>query len=478
MKTRLADFKAYAADKRIAVIGAGVSNRPLIRWLHAFSPGLSVFDRMEDHDPRLIEIKDTMAGLGINMEWHTGKDYLAGLAGYDLIFRTPGIRADLPELIRERQRGAIITSEIALFTELCPAPLYGVTGSDGKTTTVTLISRILEAGGHRVLTGGNIGTPLLDRIEEIVPDDRVILEFSSFQLMDLLPVVHRAVITHVIPNHLDYHTDFAEYKNCKKNLFRAQGLLDALILNACDPISSEWMVEARGGLRWFNRKMEGPVHSAWREDHHLWVQEPGGQPVRLMAESEVALPGSFNLENILAAAVATLDDVPLEAIRQVAASFRGVEHRMEWIRELDGVNWYNSSVDSSPDRTRKTLEAFENHWGSMVLIMGGRDKRCDYSGLGRAVCQATDRIVLCGENAPLILKSIREECEGAGRRIDDLQLVQAPGYQEAVLAARKLARKGDVVLLSPAGTSFDRFSNFEERGTHFKALAEELKSSF
>ncbi|NLA96076.1 MAG: UDP-N-acetylmuramoyl-L-alanine--D-glutamate ligase [Clostridiaceae bacterium] len=477
MKTRLEAFKQFLDGRRIAVIGAGISNRPLIRWLYPLNRDVTVFDRMNSDDTRLKEIQDSLSLQGITVTWYTGESYLDKLTGFDLIFRTPKMKLDLPELIRERQRGAVITSEIALFTELCPAPIYAVTGSDGKTTTTSLISLMLEEGGHRVFTGGNIGTPLLDQIESIGPSDRVVLELSSFQLMDMLPVIQCAVITNIIPNHLDFHTDFEEYVEAKKNIFRAQGILDRLVLNARDPVSSAFQDEAKGELTWFNIKEAGRSVTAWREKGQLWIRTSTHSPEVLVDEEEVLLPGSFNLENILAAAATTAGDIPLDAVRHIARTFPGVEHRIEWIRKLDGVRWFNSSVDSSPDRTKKTLGAFRDRKESLVLITGGQDKNSDYTGLGRAIAETTGRIILCGQNAALILESIKQECGSVNLVFEDLQILHADDYKEAVGMARKMARPGDAVLLSPAGTSYDRFQNFDERGRHFKELVRKLSST-
>jgi len=474
MKTNLDNFKQFLSGKRVAVIGAGISNRPLIRWLHPLNSDITVFDRMDPADPRLKAIQDNLSLQGVQVTWHTGESYLDKLTGFDPIFRTPKMKPDLSQLIRERQKGAVITSEIALFAELCPAPIYAVTGSDGKTTTTTLIGLILEAGGHRVFTGGNIGLPLLDQIEKIKASDRVVLELSSFQLMDMLPLIHRAVITHIVPNHLDFHRDFDEYVEAKKNIYRAQGILDILVLNAHDPLSSSFQNEAKGELRWFNRKEAGQLITAWREEGRLWLQRPGSSPDLLVSEQEVILPGTFNLENILAAAAATAGDVPPEAVKSVARTFKGVEHRMEWIRELDGVRWFNSSADSSPDRTKKTLEAFRDRKDPLILITGGQDKNCDYKGLGRSMVEASRRIILCGQNAGLILQALKEESASAGIPFGDLHISHADSYREAVRMAQALARPGDAVLLSPAGTSYDQFQNFDERGRCFKDLVKEL----
>ncbi len=471
MKTSLPEFEHFIKDKRIAVIGAGISNRPLVRWLYPKNKNITVFDKMEPSDERLIAIRNDFYSQGITLNWVTGKGYLDSLQGFDFIFRTPKMRTDLPQLIREREQGAVITSEIALFAELCPAPIYAVTGSDGKTTTTTLISLILKTHGHRVFTGGNIGTPLIDQIDNIRADDRVVLELSSFQLMDMLPLVHRAVITNIIPNHLDFHKDFDEYIDAKKNIYRAQGVLDALIVNASDPTSSRFIREAIGEVRLFNKHDSGRMTSAWRDEGALWLHHSSEHnPQRIINEYDVLLPGSFNLENILAAAAATAGDVSLDAVRKTARTFEGVAHRMELVGEVDGVRWYNSSVDSSPSRTIKTLMAFREMDESVVLIAGGQDKKSEYTDLGQAIVETTKRIVLCGQNADLILNAIQTACNRSGIGFNELEIVCAEDYEQAVRQARNLALPGDTVIFSPAGTSYDRYHHFEERGDHFRRL--------
>ncbi len=475
MKSSLSQFQNFLINKKIAVIGAGISNRPLLRWLYPRNSNITVFDMMTSDDERLRRIQDDFMRDGIDLCWSTGDRYLDKLTGFDLIFRTPRMRTDLPELVQERNRGAIVTSEIALFMELCPAPLYGVTGSDGKTTTTTLISHILQEAGHCVYTGGNIGTPLLDQIEKIRPTDRVVLELSSFQLMDSLPVVNHAVITNIIPNHLDFHRDFQEYIDAKKNIFRAQGVTDTLTLNAIDDVSSRFIGEASGRTRFFNIKDTGNDMTAWRDSGTLYMKRsPNVAPEAIIREKDVLLPGAFNLENLMAAAVTTADDVSLDAVRAVARIFKGVAHRMELIRELDGIRWYNSSVDSSPSRTMKTLAAFRERNEHPVLIAGGQDKESDYTGLGAAIAMTTSKIILTGQNSDLIEEIILREADTVGVDASDLILLRVDDYEQAVAEARKLASYGDSVLLSPAGTSYDRFHHFEERGEHFRRLVHDL----
>ncbi|HHW93211.1 MAG TPA: UDP-N-acetylmuramoyl-L-alanine--D-glutamate ligase [Clostridiaceae bacterium] len=475
MKATLSQFEQFLHGKRVAVIGAGISNRPLIRWLYPKNDDITVFDMMRSDDERLLNIQGDFKRDGIDLHWSTGDRYLDELQGFDLIFRTPRMRTDLPELIRERNHGAVVTSEIALLMELCPAPLYGVTGSDGKTTTTTLISLILQKAGHRVFTGGNIGVPLLDQIEKIHSADRVVLELSSFQLMDALPVVNHAVITNIIPNHLDFHLDFTEYVDAKKNIFRAQGITDTLTLNATDKVSSRFIGEACGRTRYFNTKDAGNDVTAWREAGMLYLKRsPTSLPEAIIEEKDVLLPGTFNLENLMAAAVATADDVSLDDVRTVARTFRGVDHRMELIREFNGIRWYNSSVDSSPSRTMKTLAAFRERNERPVLIAGGQDKESDYTGLGRAIASTTSNIILTGQNADLIEDIIRRETDDANFNFDALTLLRVDNYEQAVDKALTLAVPGGSVLLSPAGTSYDKFHHFEERGNYFRQLVHKL----
>lgn len=473
MNTKLQSFMDRIKNKKIAIIGAGISNRPLISWLYPFNQDLTVFDMLESDDARLQKTQNDFKNEGIHLHWITGKDYLDQLQGFDLIFRTPKMRLDTPPILRELDKGVEITSEIKLFTELCPAPIYAVTGSDGKTTTTTLISEILKEAGHTVYTGGNIGTPLLDQIAKIRPEDRVVLELSSFQLMDMAPNPKVAVITNIIPNHLDFHLDFAEYIDAKKNMILHQTNDSALVLNAGDPVSFGLKTISKAELRFFNNQ-DKDLTTAYREGKALWLQKADEAPKHIVDERDILLPGSFNLDNILAAALATLDDVPLEAVERVAKTFKGVPHRMELVKDLHDVRWYNSSVDSSPMRTIRTLSAFEERHLPLILITGGQDKNSDYTGLGQAILKATNRIILCGQNAELIRHTIEEESAINEYDFSALQLIEVNDYEEAVQLAARWSMPGDAVLLSPAGTSYDRFHHFEERGEYFRDLVTSL----
>lgn len=461
-------FRAFARDKRVAVLGVGISNRPLIVWLHRLGIKVEAFDRLEPGDPYLEKSKAWLLEQGIDPIWHVGESYLEGLSDFDLIFRTPRMQPDEPALMEAKRQGAIVTSEMELFLTLCPAPVIAVTGSDGKTTTTTLIAEMLKAEGYFTYLGGNIGTPLLDQVQAMGEEDRVVVELSSFQLVSMRQRIKTAVITNITPNHLDVHPTFEDYVDAKRHIFSHQTMFDRLILNAADPVSMKLLPEAVGTVDLINNTDLWPHRRVWREDGRILVSE-SGTTTELMKLSDILLPGGFNAENMMTAALAVWPDVKPETIRKVATTFKGVPHRMELVRDKDGVRWYNSSIDSTPHRSIVTLGVFAEQKMPLILITGGADKKSDYTGLGDAILQATGRIILCGANA----NSIREvlSAESAGRTYD---LYETETYEEAVSLASRLAEPGDHVLLSPTGTSFDKFRHFEERGEHFKTLVNAL----
>lgn len=461
-------FRAFARDKRVAVLGVGISNRPLIVWLHRLGIKVEAFDRLEPGDPYLEKSKAWLLEQGIDPIWHVGESYLEGLSDFDLIFRTPRMQPDEPALMEAKRQGVIVTSEMELFLTLCPAPVIAVTGSDGKTTTTTLIAEMLKAEGYFTYLGGNIGTPLLDQVQAMGEEDRVVVELSSFQLVSMRQRIKTAVITNITPNHLDVHPTFEDYVDAKRHIFSHQTMFDRLILNAADPVSMKLLPEAVGTVDLINMTDHWPHRRVWREDGRILVSE-SGTTTELMKLSDILLPGGFNAENMMTAALAVWPDVKPETIRKVSATFKGVPHRMELVRDKDGVRWYNSSIDSTPHRSIVTLGVFAEQKMPLILITGGADKKSDYTGLGDAILQATGRIILCGANA----NSIREvlSAESAGRTYD---LFETETYEEAVSLASRLAEPSDHVLLSPTGTSFDKFRHFEERGEHFKTLVNAL----
>ncbi len=473
MNIKLAKFRNFIKEKKIAVLGIGISNRPLIRYLARFDCKMTAFDQLGALDPVIRQTKEEFAREGINLEWSLGPDYLHNLKGFDLIFRTPKMRWDLPELLAERERGAVVTSEIEVFMELCPAPIFGITGSDGKTTTTTLTSLILQQAGHKVYLGGNIGIPLLDQVEKIRPEDKVVLELSSFQLMSMRISPETAVVTNISPNHLDVHRDYQEYIDAKRNILLYQPFYGRLILNQANYESLSLAPEARGEVLFFNSQATEAEKGFYLEDGWLVYKEPAGL-TRIVKAAEIVIPGRHNIENYLAAAAACWPYVSPEDIAAVAKSFPGVEHRLELVRELNGVRYYNSSIDTSPTRTKAALRALAERKEKGVLILGGQDKKSDYTGLGEAILSVAQKIVYCGANVDLIDEALRREAGYCGVLYSDIAITRCQDYACAVEAAREMALPGEVVVLSPAGTSYDKFRHFEERGNLFKELVNQL----
>ncbi len=439
------DLKEYLdclRGKRVAVLGMGISNAPLVALLAKHGLDVTVRDKKEL--PPMEGVKCI-----------SGPDYLKDLTE-DVVFRTPGLRPDLIPL----KEGAELTSEMEVFFRLCPCPIFAVTGSDGKTTTTTIISELLKASGKRVWLGGNIGRPLLYQVEEMRPEDCAVVELSSFQLMSMSLSAATAVVTNVQPNHLDWHKDMAEYANAKKNVFLHQGPQGLLVLNADDPVSSAFAAEAPGKVRFFSRRTEQP-QGCWFDGETVWFE---GEPV--LRREEIRIPGLHNIENYMAAFCAVYPLVGKEVCRRVAAEFGGVEHRLELVREEDGVRYINDSIASSPSRTVAGLRALAGQ--SIVLIAGGYDKHIPYAPLGEEIPGKVRVLVLTGPTGPKIKEAVLE----AGGETP--LILEEAGFRDAVLAAAKAAKPGDTVLLSPASASFDAFKNFEERGETFKQIVREL----
>lgn len=472
------EFRRLMKDRKVAVLGVGISNRPLIRYIYSLGADITAFDKLPAEDPVLAKTRADFEAEGINLHWSVGENYMAPLAdgGFDLIFRTPKMRYDVPELKRAVEKGSVLTSEMEVFMDLCPAPIFAVTGSDGKTTTTTLISLILKNAGYNVYTGGNIGTPLLDRIEGITEEDMVVLELSSFQLLTMKKSADVAVVTNVTPNHLDVHLNYQEYIDAKMNVFLNQGFSGRLVLNGENEITRSMAAFARGKTAYFTWDEEKPLGDT-RSDlfDHAYVKNgiltyfSAGKETPVITASDIMIPGSHNVENYLAAMSAVMPYVKPENVAEVARTFGGVEHRIEYIRTVDGVRYYNSSIDTSPNRTINTMNALASRNEHGVIIAGGADKKCIYTGLGYAILNVCDRIVLCGSNAPMIREILAKESEGRAYTI-----VETDQYPDALREARRMAVPGDIVILSPVGTSYDKFRHFEERGNLFKKLVSDL----
>ncbi len=443
-------FEAYfrsLVGKKIAVLGLGVSNRPLVKLLLEFGCDVIGCDRTpaDKVDPEV---------LALGCELSLGETYLDGVDA-QVVFRTPGMHPAHPAIQTLASKGAHVTSEMEVFFEVCPCHLIAVTGSDGKTTTTTLISEMLKAAGKTVWLGGNIGTPLLPLVRQMEEDDYAVVELSSFQLMDMRRSPQRAVVTNLAPNHLDVHKDMAEYVDAKKNIFRYQGTEDLLILNADNAITDGF--SGNGVTRKFSRQGEG--HVCLR--HGIITR--GGEPV--LAAADILLPGVHNIENCMAAIAAVEGLVDDETIRHVAKNFGGVEHRIELVSVKDGVRFYNDSIASSPSRTIAGLRSFPE---KVILIAGGYDKHIPYDDLGPEICTHVKKLFLGGATGPQIREAV-ERCHGEKPEITD-----CGSFEASVRAAASAAEPGDVVLMSPASAAFDQFKNFMVRGEFYKKIVKEL----
>ena len=436
--------------KKIAVLGLGVSNRPLVRLLLEFGCDVTGCDRTprEKLDAEVLELEKA----GCNLR--CGDTYLDGVEA-DVLFRTPGMHPGNPAIRALADKGAYVTSEMEVFFEVCPCHLIAVTGSDGKTTTTTLISEMLKADGKRVWLGGNIGTPLLPLVRQMQETDYAVVELSSFQLMDMTRSPQRAVVTNLAPNHLDVHKDMEEYVEAKKNIFAFQKENGLLVLNHDNAITDAFA--GNGKTVKFSR--QGKAHVCLEGD----IITRGGEEV--LHVEDILLPGVHNIENYMAAIAAVEGLVSDETIRHVAKNFGGVEHRIELVRIKDGVRFYNDSIASSPSRTIAGLRSFRE---KVILIAGGYDKHIPYDVLGPEVCEHVKKLFLCGATAPQIRAAV-ENCGG-----EQPEMVDCGDFESAVRAAAAAAQAGDVVLMSPASASFDQFKNFMVRGEFFKKIVKEL----
>lgn len=451
-------------DKRIAVIGIGVSNTPLIELLCANGCDITACDKrslaqMEGEGERLM-------ALGAKLK--LGEDYLDGL-DQDLIFRTPGLMPFDSQLEAAKARGAILTSEMEVFFSLCPCRVFSVTGSDGKTTTTTIISELLKAAGYTVHLGGNIGHPLLCDVPKIRKTDVVVLELSSFQLhsMNCRPDV--AVITNISPNHLDKHKDYQDYIDAKRSIYANQTSEDKLVLNYDDEHTPYYLSTANGQVAFFSDTASVNVGTVAEDG--LICRVDGDNREAIMRADEIRLPGRHNLLNYLAAFEAVRGFVSAEICRDVAMRFGGVAHRLEHVRELNGVTYINDSIGTSPTRTIAGLHALKK---KPIIIVGGYDKHIPFDSLGDELCQNAKRVILTGDTAAKIRDAI---VSSPYYDADKIPLVEEPEFEAAVHTAAAYAEAGDIVLLSPACASFDRFKNFESRGNLFKQLVMELKEN-
>ncbi len=458
----LAELKNEVNGKKVSVIGIGVSNIPLIKMLASLGAVVTAHDTRSKE--ALGETYNELSRLGV--KFGLGADYLKAIpVDTDYIFKTPGIRFDVPEIAERVNSGTRLSSEMNLFFELCSAPIIAVTGSDGKTTTTTLISELLKKEGYVCHVGGNIGMPLVDKTEEIRKEDKVVLELSSFQLHKINKCPHIAVVTNVTPNHLDWHTDLKEYEDAKKNIFLNQTDNDITVLNYDNAVTRAFAKETKNHI-FFSRR-EDLENGVCLFENNIVLKENGKIKETILDINTIKIPGTHNVENYMAAICATYGMVSAETIRYVAKNFGGVPHRIELVREINGVKYYNDSIASTPARTTAGLKSFGDK--KVILIAGGYDKKIPFDGFGEVVCDHVKALILVGATSDKIEYAVKNAAN-----YNNLPIHKESSFKNAVLKAKEVALSGDTVVLSPACASFDLFKNFEERGNTFKEIVNSL----
>ena len=450
------EFYASLSGKRITFVGVGRSNLPLIEQFKAHGAAVSVRDKRSE--AALGEDGEALKKLGAKLI--CGEDYLESI-DEDMLFRAPGVPYLLPELQKARANGVAVTSEMEVFFDLCPCKIYAVTGSDGKTTTTSVIAEMLKAAGKTVHLGGNIGRPLLPEIRDVKPEDVAVVELSSFQLISMRRSPNVAVITNLSPNHLDVHKDMDEYIAAKENIYLHQHEGDIAIFNEDNDITRSLSEKVSARMRLFSRREE-VVDGAFLRGDTIVLRHDGCEEA-VMQISDIRLPGVHNVENYLAAVTALDGLVPYEVMRETARTFVGVEHRIEPVRTIRGVQWYNDSIASSPTRTIAGLNAFNE---KVILLAGGYDKHIPFAPLAPEVVKHVKLLILCGATADAIEKAVRECPDYHGSP----EIVRCESLEDCVKTAYERAVRGDIVTLSPACAAFDQFANFMERGKAFKKL--------
>ena len=462
--TKAMRFFNSIKDKRVAFIGVGVSHNDLIKLFLSKGIKVVICDKKseDEFDETLFEEFSAKGA-----EFSLGENYLDEIFNCDIVYRTPGFYYNNETLTRARQAGVIITSEMETFFDICPCKIYAMTGSDGKTTTTTLISEFLKAEGNRVHLGGNIGKALLPIVETIADTDMAVVELSSFQLISMRESPDVAGITNITPNHLNVHGTMEEYIEAKTNILRHQNAFSRTVLSYDNQTTKDLAPLVRGRLSYFSRYEKPECGAFLREDGMLCYSDHG-KVTEYVNKADIRIPGMHNVENFLTAIAMTYGDVKPETVAKVAREFGGVEHRIEFVRELDGVKYYNDSIASSPTRVLAGLRSFDQ---KLILIQGGSDKGISFEPMADDICERCKLLILMGQTKEKIRDAVMASklySEG------NPKIVIVADMKEAVETAHKLASEGDIVSLSPACASFDMYRMFEERGRHFKQLVNEL----
>ena len=458
---KLEEFNNFLDEKQVAIIGMGVSNIPLLDYFYDKNAKVTVFSTNVLSDEIMEKINK------YRYEVELGEDNLSRLKGFDIIFRSPSALPTKHEFQSAVKKGAILTSEIEMVLKLAPCKIIGVTGTEGKTTTTSLIYEICKKAGYNCFLGGNIGKPIFTKINQMKPEDIVILELSSFQLMGMTVSPNIAVVTNIFPDHLNVHKSYEEYQDAKKSIYRNQTEEGIVILNKDNEITEKFADEVKGKTIFFSstKKLKnGYVYD--REDGFI-KKCTDGKCEKILNKNDIKLRGIHNYENICAALAATETVASKEAQIEAVKNFKGVEHRLEFVREIDGVKYYNDSIGTSPASTIAGLNAFDEN---IILLAGGSDKGLDYKEIGEVIAKKVGTLILTGPTA----QKIEEATKQALSEEKSIEIIHTNNLEESVKVAKEKAKEGDIVLLSPASASFDSFKNFEERGNYFKTLVNNL----
>lgn len=477
------EWKEQIAGKKVAVFGIGISNKPLVPFLIKCGADVTVFDQTMPTDPSLAKYMTMLDEQNLHVTWSLGPNYEKPLFSekFDYVFRSPKTKKENPAFVAQKEKGAILTSEMETFLEICPAKVFGITGSSGKTTTSTLVSLFLQEAGYRTYLGGNIGTPLLDKVDEMTEHDMVVVELSSFQLRGAEKSCDISVMTNIMMNHLDFHVTLDDYIEAKKNIYAYQDNMGVLVLNGNNHYTIEMKDDAKGKVRYFTWNKDDVLEDTRKNiDAHCFVEDKiirckhaNGEIDDFIAIDDIALIGRHNVMNMMTAILATLDYVTPSQVQKVAKSFGGVKHRIQFIRTVNNVTYINSSIDTSPDRAITTLEALKESEMNGVIIIGGQTKKCEYDGLGKAIAACCHDAILVRINDKStiidpVINILNNEVPG------QVTTHEVNSFERAISLASTLAKPGEMVVMSPVGTSYDAFKIFEDRGDLFINLVKNL----
>ncbi len=456
-------FFSDIQNKKIAFIGTGVTNTNIIKLFLSKNLDVTICDRKSAE--QMGELYKELAELGA--KYILGESYLDTLTDFDIVFRSPGVYFNNPKLQEAIKMGVAVTSEMEVFFDLCPCKIYAVTGSDGKTTTTTLISEFFKAEGKNVHIGGNIGKALLPIIEEIKDDDIAVVELSSFQLLSMRQSPDVCAITNITPNHLNVHGTMEEYISAKCNILAHQNAFSRAVLSYDNETARNLNSLVRGKLAYFSR-FSKVYNGSFLNDNGILCYNDYGKVTEIMDMHDIKIPGMHNVENYLTAIAVTWGEVSLDTVRKVAKEFGGVEHRIEFVREINGAKYYNNSIASSPTRVLACLNSFDE---KQIMIQGGSDKGISFEPMADAICEKVKVLILMGETKEKIRDAVMSSKK---YNPENTKIFIVRDMQEAVQTAYKYAEKGDIVSLSPACASFDMYRMFEDRGRHFKQLVNKL----